>query len=459
MARRIQALVIVLLVLPCSAAANADEKELTARLRAECDALLRMAVQKPYGLAWPAPDGQEITIPRGAHLVSLDPLSTPSAGLVLLWAGKVLEEERYLTAAQQAARGVAASLQPNGRVPSRAVFDTRSRPRDGASTALPDRRATYAGLALMLTVVQHAKDDSLVRSAAMRAATFLTQEQTGSGAWALSIPDAGDSPARQIPLHETDYRDATLAVLHAYEVLGSVPLRKSVEAAAKQLMEMRITRSRSAAGLWQGSYSLAAQPMPVAGGGFAVDSVASRNALHTLFAVQLILGSDEAAQLVIEESANRLVTLRYGDDTWDRLYPLADGEVQKKGGGPDHGPVFHDPNAPAQPHGDFGIPPLLLSIGQVQQKGRAAYLAPLCKYLTPGEHIALSLCGLNDSPLLLTIPTTPEEAKAYAAARREEWDALDSPGVADARTRIRRIHALLIRRIVEELGGTADGRG
>src|SRR5688500_12702510 len=303
MARRIQALVMVLLVLPCFAAANADEKELTARLRAECDALLRMAVQKPYGIAWPASDGQDVTIPRGAHLVSLDPLATPSAGLVLLWAGKVLEEERYLTAAQQAGRGIAASLQPNGRVPSRAVFDTRSRPRDGASTALPDRKATYAGLALMLTVVQQAKDDSLVRSAAMRAATFLTQEQTGSGAWAVSIADAGgDSPGKQIPLHETDYRDATLAVLYAYEVLGSVPLRKSVEAAVKQLMEMRITRSRSAAGLWQGSYSLAAQPMPVAGGGFAVDSVASRNALHTLFAVQLILGSDEATQLVIEES-------------------------------------------------------------------------------------------------------------------------------------------------------------
>jgi hypothetical protein len=145
------------------------------------------------------------------------------------------------------------------------------------------------------------------------------------------------------------------------------------------------------------------------------------------------------------------VALRYDNGQWDRLYPLEDNEVRKKPGGPDPGPPFANPDAPAQPHGDFGIPPLLNAVGQMQQKGRAAYLERLSKHLTPKQHLAQALCGLRDSPLLLTLPTTAEEAKAYAAAHHEEWAALDSPSVANVHTRIRRVHALLIRRHVQRL--------
>jgi hypothetical protein len=461
MPRRIQALVLCASFFLAAGARAADERQVSARLRGACDALLRMAVRKPYGLAWPAPDGHELNLPRGAHLVSMEPHSTPAAGLVLLWAGKALGEERYETAAHQAARGVAASLLPNGRVPDRAVFDTRARPRDGASSAFADRAATYAGLALMLAVVDEGKDDSLVRSAATRAATFLTQQQTGTGAWAVS--DAGEpgdddsGSARQIPLHEADYRDATLAVLYAYEVLGSVPLRKSVEAAVKQLMSMRVGRSESAGALWHGAYTLAGQPLQLAGGGLAVDTLASRHALHALFAVHVILGG-EGTQLAIEESANRLVALRYENDGWDRFYPLNDGEVRKKPKGPDRGPVFRDANAPAESHGEFDIPPLLVAIGQMQQLGRAKYLDRLSQHLTPRQHLAQTLVGLDDSPLLLKLPTTAAEAKAYAEAHREEWAAMDAGGVADVKTRVGRIRALLVRLKVERLV-KGDGGG
>jgi hypothetical protein len=454
MPRWIQALVLCASLFPAGRACAADGQQISVRLRGECDALLRMGVQKPYGLAWPAPDGHELTVARGAHLVSMDVHSTPTAGLVLLWAGEALDEERYLTAAHQAARGVAASLQPNGRVPNRAVFDTRPRSRDGTTTAFADRSATYAGLALMLAVIDEGKDDAVIRSAATRAATFLTQQQTGTGAWAVSMTqdsEADDSvPARQVPLQTTDYRDATFAVLYAYEVLGSVPLRKSVEAAAKQLIVMRITRSESASGLWHGPHTLAAHPLPLPDGGFAVDALASRHALHTLFAVHLVLDG-ETTQLAIEESANRLVALRYENDRWDRLYPFNGGEVRKKPEGPDPGPLFHDPNAPAVPHGEFGIPPLLIGIGQVQQFGRAGYLARLSKHLTPRQHLAQMLVGLDDAALLLKLPTTAAEAKAYAEAHREEWEAMDAAGVVDVKTRVRRIHTLLIRRNVQRL--------
>lgn len=450
-------------VFVCSGA-RADDRgdgELAARLRAECDALLRMAVQKRYGLAWPAPDGGGITLPRGANLVSMDPLSTPSAGLVLLWAGKSLGDERYLTAAHQVARGIAASLHHSGRVPARVVFDTRPRPRDGAAVAFPDRAPTYAGLALMLTAVDQGNDDALVRSAATRAATFLTRQQAATGLWPVLVSEnaeANDSAAdRQVPLTDTDYRDATLAVLYAYEVLGTVPLRKSVESAVEQLLEMRITRSRSAAGLWHGAYTIAGQPLPRENGAFAVDTLASRNALHTLFAVHVTLGGD-ATQAAIEEAANRLVALRYANGEWDRVYPLTNDEVIKKPDGPDSGPVFADPAAPPKSHGDFGIPPLLTAIGQMQQLGRAAYLNQLAKRLPHKQDLAQTLCGLGASPLLPNLPATREEAQAYADAHREQWKALDSSGVAGVETRIRRIHTLLIRRHVERLLA-ADGGG
>ena len=435
----------------------ADDQELTARLRAECDALLRVAVVKPYGTAWPAPDGDQSTLPRGANLVSLDPLSTPSVGLMLLWAGRSLGEEKYVHAAHHAARGIAVSLQHSGRVPSRVVFDTSVRPRDTGGGAFPDRAPTYAGLALMLSVVDDGAENTLVRSAAARASTFLTRQQTGSGAWAVVVSKEGDDEKekdsatnRQIPLHTTDYRDGTLALLYAYEVLGDVPLRKAVESAIDQLIKLRITRSKSATGLWHGAYNLSNQPLPGDGETYAVDSLATRHALQTLFAVHVVLGGDSTIT-AIEETANQLVALRYPQGQWDRHYPMTKDEVRKKETGPDQGSTFANPAEPAQLHGDFGLPPLLNAIGKLQQSGRAKYLEQSAKALSHKQQLALTLCGLSDSPLTPDLPTTREEAKAYSEANRERWDRLDSGGVADTETRVRRIHALLIRRHVNKL--------
>jgi hypothetical protein len=119
--------------------------------------------------------------------------------------------------------------------------------------------------------------------------------------------------------------------------------------------------------------------------------------------------------------------------------------------------VFADPTAPPKPHGAFGIPPLLAAVGKLQEVGRANYINQLARHLNPRQHLAQTLCGLSDSPLMLDLPTTREEAQTYAEAHREQWKALDSGGVANVETRIRRIHALLIRRHVEKLLAASPG--
>src|SRR5262245_61356625 len=66
------------------------------QLAQECDQLIQSAVRRPYGWGW---DIVALTATRGSAAtprhVTLEPLGTPAAGLLLLWSGQLLEEPRY----------------------------------------------------------------------------------------------------------------------------------------------------------------------------------------------------------------------------------------------------------------------------------------------------------------------------------------------------------------------------
>src|SRR5947207_1345436 len=72
-------------------------------LRAECEGLIRDAVKRPYGWGWAASGEVE----KGKTVV-VDVRGSAAAGLLLWRAGEVLKEPKFLEAARQVGRGLAA---------------------------------------------------------------------------------------------------------------------------------------------------------------------------------------------------------------------------------------------------------------------------------------------------------------------------------------------------------------
>src|ERR1700748_2892813 len=93
-----------LIILLSFSSAFAAPSRYAQQLRHECDALVQSATHRPYGWAWDviAPTSSS-SAPR--H-VTLQPLGTPTAGLLLLWSGEFLDEPKFADAAAQAARGI-----------------------------------------------------------------------------------------------------------------------------------------------------------------------------------------------------------------------------------------------------------------------------------------------------------------------------------------------------------------
>src|SRR5688500_6905101 len=107
MARPTQVILIVM-SLVSAAAARTLPADAAAAVRAEADALLKLAVQKPYGWAMPAsPAVVDPKSPKNATVVSME--STASAALLLFIGGDATGDERYWAGARQLARGIAAA--------------------------------------------------------------------------------------------------------------------------------------------------------------------------------------------------------------------------------------------------------------------------------------------------------------------------------------------------------------
>lgn len=361
----------MLVLLLFSASLGADN---SAGLAAECDELLRGVVRKPYGWALPATDAQpDSRLPRDSQVVDLDPLRTPTAALLLHEAGKAMKRDEYGNAARQLARGLIASQQSNGRIPSRAVFGSTVASRDPAGV-LPARQPTCAAMAALLTLSAAQRDETLMRGAALRAASFLVREQASNGLFlSLVQTNSAPQPERLLRLDREDFRNCTLALALAAQATGDKTLDRAAQRAIDQLIRFRIGESRSAAGLWQAAYEPdGAASQKITDQENAVDIIACRMGLQTLLWHHLL--TDNRASLdAMTASAKALEALRYEDKLWRRQYPFRGNELTHRVRGPapreELGP-FAKPKPFERDFaavGEFGLPELLARIAAASQ--------------------------------------------------------------------------------------------
>jgi hypothetical protein len=421
----------------------AGANRFTEQLAAESHALVDAAIRQPYGWGWREsiePDQRD-----RRPVISMDPTDTPAAGLMLLWAGELLKEPRFTEAAVSAARGVAASQEKTGKIPSRPVFASTAGGRDTA-TAVPDRATTRAGLALLLAVIgaDESRDEQFHR-AALRASTWLLRQQTGDGGWPVAFPpDATrENSIRMLRLDLPDYRDSTLALFLAAEAFPDTPAGRAASKAVAKLLSLRLTAPKRLADLWATAYHL--NGALVEGNEsirLGADVLGSRLALQTLLAA-CVLNRDAEAAKALDSAAKALVGLRNQNGTWQRLY------------------LFDLPSNPAtqpetsvldpttQPHplaasGDFGLGPTLESVQNYLQLGGDEFESRLGDGILPRQSIALTLVGLLDQPLEADWPGTRVEAVAYIERHAERWRSLESPPPSAAAARTRRLFALAL---------------
>jgi len=437
---------------PESPAIPSTRPAVEAQLIAECDALIASAVQKPYGWAWPAAEPEPANLPRNTTLVSFDPMSTPSAALVLFYAGRELRIDRFTSAAHQAARGIMAAQQSTGRVSSLATFGTAVRGRD-AVEPLPDRKATCASLSLLLTMLDGQKredNDETIRRGAARASQWLARQQTASGAWpSLYQPADKDSrPVRLIRLDGPDYRNCTLALLLAADVLEDMSLRHPADKAVDQLLHLRLGEPRAARGLWQASYELngsgSGSPPWLAD---AIDILACRYAIQTLVVAGFAPIANRPAAAALPNAMIAVSDLRYEDGQWRLLYRLTNESLQPhpKGDAAAGGPVFAQPRMPGQPDepttGLFGLPETLATAQRLDEMGKPKAREAMEKWGGFNRQLAWTLAGLTDQPLAIPAAEGTADEKNIVAAIRGSAEA--PPGGLEAR--IRRISWLLLR--------------
>lgn len=448
MIRRFQVLVAVLAMFLSPGWQRAAVPEIAAQIRAESEALIRLAVQKPYGWAWPSETPDNQPLPRGAKLVSFDPLSTPSAGLVLFWAGQELQKQQYMDAARQAARGVLASQQTSGRIPSRLLFGSSATGRD-ANAQFPDRAPTCAGLSLLLTLLEAQPDNEPIKRGSTRAALWLSRQQPPTGGWPVSIQsdDADSPPIRLIRLDTPDYRNSTLALAYAGQVLKEPLLRSAVDRATERLLKMRLEPSKSAKGLWQGVYDLDGSPSDKLPQHYhAIDALASRHAMQTLLGIQIVSGG-EASLASLQMPAGSLQKLRGENGQWRRLYPLKGNEIPpnaREAVSEDDGDIFTS-RKPGEENlqavGTFGLPGVLSSVERLTRDGR-------------GNHgfrrLAEVLAGLSDELELLA---SPKEARQFLDEHHELWKLTDGPPPEIVSLRVKRLGVLLLRLKMEQMAG------
>ncbi len=163
------------------------------RLTGECDALLRTAVRRTYGWAWGPTSGENEGRRVDPVDVSLGPLETPAAGLILYLASETLHQPRYFDAAVQAARGLVAAQEHTGRVPGACDLWQNCR-RPGPAPVCSGSRADPRGARVVAGDSSKAgKARPGSSGAALRAAYWLAKQQPRMGGFPLAYPPDADS--------------------------------------------------------------------------------------------------------------------------------------------------------------------------------------------------------------------------------------------------------------------------
>jgi hypothetical protein len=383
--------------------------ELADTLTRTCDDLLQLAVRRPYGFGWPA-DG-----PSPVGGISVDPTTTASAAFVLYWAGDALDKPAYKSAAIQAARGLAAAQLASGAVPPRIVFFQSKSGGFEHPALVADRRATCAAEGLFLTILDDAGDtDPRLHGSAMWALTWLLHQQPTNGSWPQADPPATQpkDAIRLIRLDNGDWRNCTMTMLLAGDVLSNIQARLSVQHSNDFLLRLRIGDvSQVGKPLWATAYGMDTFPSArLADLPPGIDVLASRMAMQTLLATDLLIdepttraldqaGKNTVAQAFTDAAATLAKLPRY-DGQWMRVYDY-DVDATK----PPLPPL--DPAVEAAPlvlqasrhTGDWGITAILQTASVLKSEGRKGLIAQLSTEMNLHQRFAATICGVEDEPL------------------------------------------------------------
>ena len=469
--RLIAYLLAVCLIVPACAraqerAGSTKPQEHARALARACDELINSAVKRPYGWAWgdaeeaAAPDdGPKKPARKDLFPVSLEPGTTPAAGLVLLYAADVLGEPKYAGAARHVGRGIAAAQQSRGNFPASALFGRTSASAKEPATPLPDRGPTRAALGLLLSLVhasEKAPQDAVTR-AAPRGAQWLLRQQAESGGWPVLHPPgaAPQNATRIVRLDTPDTRDSVLAMLLAYEVLGDAAHRRAAERSLDFLTKVRTgAAAESGPGLWQTAYTPSALPLETMPTDFppGADALASRHCMQTYFATWAVLGDGQRLTACDRAAQSLGDLIKSADGQWQRRFdPEGDAAAAAKSEEEDRGPLFGRPGGDKVEKGDPGLAPTLRSIAQAKALGREKYREQLAASFTPEQHLAGVLVGLSDGPVTLDFPQARDEAEGYVKQHDERFRLAGGAGVPpELRGKVPRLWAMYLRAKVEK---------
>jgi hypothetical protein len=444
----------------------------TTQLNSECDALLRLAIHRPYGWAWDPAAASEMTGHPSPRPVSMQSLATPAAGLLLLRAGALLNEPRYIEAAQQVARGISASEMPTGRIRANPIFGPVAGGREEQSV-IADRTATRCGLGLLLALVDQSKSstqptdarEEAIRRAAQRAARWLAKQEAPNGLWPTAFPASAQpvDTMRIVRLDDADYRDSTFALLLSAELLQDETLHHFTIGPLDGLLKVRLVSDVHGPGLWSTACTVDGTDIPT---GFpnGPDLLASRYAMQTLLAGYLITG-EGTLSTALDQAATTLTQVKRPDGSYDRfLDPTAAGDMARSLAGSDAGTTHFFASTPSTKpsqtpsvlasrimSGDFGIAQLVDADGRLKAGGHDGYIDSLGGAAALHDEIEASLCGLSDDPMSGNFPRSAAEVPAYIAAHADLWKVTEGPVPDGLAGRVKRVWVLMLRVRLERL--------
>ncbi len=417
------------------------------QLAEECDGLIDAAVKRPYGWAWAERLDRDPKDRRPT--VTMQPGGTPAAGLVLLCAGILLEEPRYIDAATNVARAMVTSQTGNGNILSNPTFAASPGGREPPA-AVPDRGPTRAGLALLLAVIgADPVKDEMFRRSAIRAASWLIKQQSDDGGWPSSPPqeDLEDVPSRLIRLDTSDYRDSTVALLLATNVIDDRLAAKAAKRSIDKLISLQLSGPGKLGGLWATFYRRDGSLLEKVGDWPAgVDALASRRSVETLLAAGL-LEKNEDALIAMRESVRALANLRGEDGLWPRVTPLRGTLAPRP---PSlFQPASTQPTADPAIRADFGIESLILTTDLLQKLGPEQFATQLSQSATIQERLAMVICGVSDAPFASDWPQTAAQVESFLKRHELRWQSLEGSVPAGLSERVARLYALLLRARLE----------
>jgi len=292
-------------------------KRAGAQLKRDCDVLVAKAVVRAYGIAW-SPDNSR------APLVSYAPGQAAAVGWVLWEAGKITHESRYTRAAIDVARGMANGQEAGGKIPDTVRFGMNDDRGQDTPQFIPSRASTCAALGLLLTILHDSpQPDPRLRSCALLAARWLSRQQTEHGAWVVQDTTQAQE-SRVIRLDSPDWRNSTLAMLLASDVLKNQLYSNQAHNAAQMLLDLHLPQSQLVgAGGWTGAYGLDKTPRgDIPDAPLCLDTLATRYCMQTLLASAVCQGNIGALERV-HLTCKTLRGIRDADGTFYRYVQLS----------------------------------------------------------------------------------------------------------------------------------------